>query len=265
MVSAPSLFPTSSSQTHRPRITAVLAMSADGKIADAKRNAARFPSGADKAHLERRVASADATLFGASTLRAYRTTLSVSSPDLIAQRRQQGKPEQPIQIVCSASGNLDSRWRFFQQPIPRWLIATLEGLQYWKERQDSSAQTPQQELFEQVLIAERPFNWHKVMQMLYTGTSSLSDTTSRPPIKQLLVMGGGELVASLLSDGFIDELYLTICPLIIGGKTAPTPVGGLGFTLPRTPQLTLKSSHVEGDEIFLHYIVNHSSYQSQMS
>ena len=247
---------TVSNPTNRPYVTAILAMSADGKIADAKQSAARFPSAADKAHLERQIASADATLFGASTLRAYHTTLSVSDPGLIEQRRSQGKPDQPVQIVCSASGNLDRHWRFFQQLIPRRLITTLEGLQYWKDHLDpqfAKSQDVEQKFFEHVLITERPFDWHKVMQNLYAGTSALSATTSRRPIKQLLVMGGGELVASLLADRLVDELYLTICPLLIGGKTAPTPVGGLGFTLPRTPQLKLESAEVKGDEVFLHY------------
>ena len=93
------------------------------------------------------------------------------------------------------------------------------------------------------------------MKDLRSGTRGLSTTTSRPPIENLLVMGGGELVASLLADGLIDDLYLTICPLLIGGKTAPTPVGGLGFTLPNTPQLQLESARSEGDEVFLHYTV----------
>ena len=93
------------------------------------------------------------------------------------------------------------------------------------------------------------------MQDLLTGKSALSTAASRPAIQNLVVMGGGELVASLLSDGFVDDLYLTICPLLIGGKTAPTPVGGLGFILPRTPQLTLKSCQVAADEVFLHYSV----------
>ena len=54
----------------RPHTTVVLAMSADGKIADVKRSPARFGSAADKAHLEKQVAQVDAVLFGAGTLRA---------------------------------------------------------------------------------------------------------------------------------------------------------------------------------------------------
>ncbi|MBE9059576.1 RibD family protein [cf. Phormidesmis sp. LEGE 11477] len=237
---------------NRPWITVVLAMSADGKIADASRAAARFPSATDKAHLERQIAKADATLFGAGTLRAYGTTLPVTNTDLIEARRSRHQPDQPVQIVCSAMGNFDPQWPFFRQPVPRWLITTLEGMRSWREGRAAEAG---EQPFEHVLITERPFNWHNVMQDLLNGKSALSSAANRPAIQNLVVMGGGELVASLLSDGLVDDLYLTVCPLLIGGKTAPTPVSGLGFTLPRTPQLTLRSCQVEADEVFLHYSV----------
>ena len=88
-------------------------MSADGKIADESHSAARFSSEADLAHLEERVAAVDGVLFGGGTLRAYGTTLSVRDADLLAQRRQRGQAQQPVQMVWSPSGNLDPNFRFF--------------------------------------------------------------------------------------------------------------------------------------------------------
>ncbi|MFM9267252.1 RibD family protein, partial [Tychonema sp. BBK16] len=105
-----------------PHTIVILAMSADGKITDAALTAARFGSANDKFHLEQQVAASDAVLFGNGTLRAYGTTLRVTSPDLVKQREEQGKPPQPVQIVCSRSREFDPNWRFFQQPVPRWLL-----------------------------------------------------------------------------------------------------------------------------------------------
>jgi len=107
--------------------TVILAMSADGKITDCALTAARFGSANDKSHLEQQVANSDAVLFGNGTLRAYGTTLRVISPDLLEQRKVQGKPPQPVQIVCSRSRKFDPNWRFFQQPVPRWLLTGQDG------------------------------------------------------------------------------------------------------------------------------------------
>lgn len=251
-------------KSQKPHIVGILAMSVDGKIADAQRSAARFPSSADKAHLEIQIAQADATLFGAGTLRAYGTTLPVTNPDLIADRQQRQQFDQPVQIVCSATGRLDRQWRFFQQPIPRWLITTPAGLLTWQSGQTATAQTvnaPDLEpdlpnLFEQVLVTECPFDWLALMQSLRAGQSALIEPPSSRSIHRLVVMGGGALMADLLAHNLIDELYITVCPLLIGGVAAPTPVDGLGFTLPNTPQLKLKSAIARGDEVFLHYAVS---------
>ncbi|WP_333114605.1 RibD family protein [Microcoleus sp. S11D4] len=110
----------------RPYTTVILAISADGKIADAARSPARFGSANDKAHLEQQVADSDAVLFGNGTLQAYGTTMRVISPELLKQRELHGKPPQPAQIVCSRSSKFDPNLRFFQQPVPRWLL-TAEG------------------------------------------------------------------------------------------------------------------------------------------
>ena len=231
----------------RPILAVVLAISADGKIADRSHSAARFGSAIDKAHLERQLAQADAMLFGAGTLRAYGTTLRLTDPELLKQR--QGK--QPIQIVCSRSAQLNPDYRFFQQPVPRWLLTTELGAMAWRSQPHLA------DKFDRILTAEVQdiqetqtsdrcisLDWHQVM----TQFSDLG-------LEKIIVAGGGELVASLFSANLIDQLWLTVCPLILGGTTAPSPVGGTGFLTAIAPRLELLSAEAIGSEVFLHYRV----------
>jgi diaminohydroxyphosphoribosylaminopyrimidine deaminase/5-amino-6-(5-phosphoribosylamino)uracil reductase len=48
-------------------------------------------------------------------------------------------------------------------------------------------------------------------------------------ITSIMIEAGGTLAASALSSGIVDKVNFFIAPKIIGGKTAPTPVGGKGF------------------------------------
>ncbi|MEO0396000.1 MAG: RibD family protein [Cyanobacteria bacterium P01_A01_bin.137] len=219
---------------YRPYVTAVLAMSADGKISDTHRTAARFPSATDQQHLEQRLATADATLFGAGTLRAYGTTALIKQPALLATRQKQ--PPQPIHIVCSPSGDVDPAAQFFSQPVPRWLLTTLAGAEPWLG----------QPSFDRVWVAPKvstgEYDWPQILHELHT-----------LDIQQLLVMGGGQLVERLMAADLIDELWLTICPLVIGGAASPTPCDGDGFSLDKAPRFTLISTQTIGDEVFLNY------------
>lgn len=221
--------------TDRPHITVVLAMSADGKIADAWRSPARFGSAQDKSHLETQIAQADGVLFGAGTLRAYGSTLRVTHPDLLQQRQQQGKLPQPVQIVCSQSAQLDPNYTFFRQPVPRWLLTTVA--------QTNGLQMP----FEQVItvkVKDVGLDWVEALQQL-----------RQLGLERLVVTGGGELVASLLTIKGIDEMWLTVCPLLLGGRDAPTPVGGIGVLEGIAPHLELLTVEAIAQEVFLHYRV----------
>ena len=254
-----------------PHTTVILAMSADGKITDCALTAARFGSANDKSHLEQQVAASDAVLFGNGTLRAYGTTLRVISPDLLEQRKLQGKPPQPVQIVCSRSRQFDPNWRFFQQPIPRWLLTGQDG----DVSNGQDARSTRDELscgtgilpvhkslidngaigkFDRTLIANTiagEIDWIDAFQQLET-----------LGIKRLAILGGGKLVASVLAAGLIDELWLTVCPLILGGADAPTPVEGKGFLAGLAPKLELLAVKQVGGEVFLHYRVDRSQSQN---
>ena len=220
---------------HRPHTTVVLAMSADGKIGDFRRSPARFGSVADKAHLEKQIAISDAVLFGAGTLRAYGTTMTISETILLQQRKKANKHPQPVHIVISHSANLNPDIKFFQQPVRRWLLTTSLGAYFWQERSE----------FEQVLVFETPTGEIDILATL-TYLASLQ-------ITRLAILGGGQLVASFLESDLIDEIWLTICPLILGGSTAPSPVEGIGFLSDLTPKLQLLEVSTVEQEVFLHY------------
>jgi diaminohydroxyphosphoribosylaminopyrimidine deaminase/5-amino-6-(5-phosphoribosylamino)uracil reductase len=44
----------------------------------------------------------------------------------------------------------------------------------------------------------------------------------------VLVEGGGETIASVIEAGVADRYVAFVAPKIIGGREAPTPVGGRG-------------------------------------
>jgi riboflavin-specific deaminase-like protein len=70
-------------------------------------------------------------------------------------------------------------------------------------------------------------------------------------VKRLLCEGGGELNDALFRAGVVDELHLTICPIIFGGHTAPTIADGAGVTkLVDAAMLKLRSMRRVGDELF---------------
>ncbi len=49
-------------------------------------------------------------------------------------------------------------------------------------------------------------------------------------VQSLLVEGGGEVLASFVASGLYDRVMVDCAPLLIGGKGAPGPLAGEGFT-----------------------------------
>jgi 5-amino-6-(5-phosphoribosylamino)uracil reductase len=220
------------------KTTLVLAMTADGKIADVTKSPPTFSSDRDSAHLEEQIAIADAILVGSGTLDDGGSVVLVKTPALIQSRIDRGKSSQPPQIICSRSGKIDPQLPFFSQPIDRWLLTTTTGAKDWHNR-DS---------FSHILICETPDGKDLDWQVVKIKLAELD-------LENICFLGGSELAASLFAAKFIDELWLTVCPVIYGGSTSPTPVSGAGFTPDSAPKLTLLNVDRIDGEIFLHYQV----------
>lgn len=222
-------------------------MTADGKITDRMSSPARFGSRSDKLHLENQVSLVDAVLFGAGTLRSYGTTLPITNSEFLQARKNRSQPPQPFQIVCSASGKLDSRLRFFSQPVPRWLLTTSKGAKFWQGKKE----------FERILMANSDRSSPQLSDSGSIDWLSILPQLSQLGIKKLAILGGGTLVASLLAVDAVDEFHLTICPYIFGGQNAPTPVEGQGWLQEQGRKLKLLSVKQIEQEVFLHYKLVH--------
>jgi 5-amino-6-(5-phosphoribosylamino)uracil reductase len=219
------------------KTTLVLAMTADGKISDVGKSPPTFGSARDYAHLEEQMAVADAILVGSGTLNDGGNAVLVAKPELVADRLDRSQSPQPIQIICSRTGKIDRDLPFFSQPISRWLLTTQVGSRDWVDLSK----------FDRVLVCETTdgdIDWEVVTNKL-----------TKLGIEKICFLGGAELAASLFAANFIDELWLTVCPFIYGGSTAPTPVSGVGFSPELAPRLELLSVDRVSQELFLHYRV----------
>lgn len=74
-------------------------------------------------------------------------------------------------------------------------------------------------------------------------------------VESLLIEGGGPWVYHFLKEGLLDEIYVTLCPKVLGMSAAPAIVDGEGFDGERLQGLSLSDCHAVGDEVYLRYMV----------
>jgi riboflavin-specific deaminase-like protein len=215
-------------------------MTADGKITSENRKIEAFSSARDREHMLELRSSADAVMAGARTVDLNPITMGPGGPRHRRQRIRRGLPEYNLRVVASGSGTLDPKAKLFQQRFSPIIVLTTE-------RAGSTKLARLRQVADEVKICgstEIDF------------VEALSWLRRKWNVRRLLCEGGGELNAALFHAGLVDELHLTICPTIFGGRTAPTLADGAGaLTLKEATGLKLKSAKRHDDELFLTYQV----------
>lgn len=210
------------------------ATSIDGKINTVAQDRLALGSHEDKRVMHLLRAQADAILVGGNTFRRWGLPL-VEDPRLVPEAPPRRRPV--INTVLTRRGILDMDRRRF--PDPRVELLVLGGPQL-----DAAAH--QRDLGAAVLRRDAPdVAW------------ALSVLAARG-CRRVLVEGGGDLIAQLLEAGLLDEIFLTLCPLVVGGVRAPTAVDGPGFPGAALPRLKLLDLRRVEDELFLRYAVTRS-------
>lgn len=213
-----------------------MAMTADGKIATANRAVSSFGSDRDHDHLLELRTSADAVMAGARTVDLNSVNMGPGPARFRKLRLQRGLAEYNLRIIVSGSGSINPRAEIFRHRFSPIIILTARRVSPRKMAMLRS-------LADDVKIfGPKEINFRTALRWL----------GKQWGVRRLLCEGGGELNDALFRAGLVDELHLTICPGIFGGRDAPTISDGLGFgKLAQATNLKLKSSRRIGDEMFL--------------
>jgi riboflavin biosynthesis pyrimidine reductase len=78
-------------------------------------------------------------------------------------------------------------------------------------------------------------------------------------IKRLVCEGGGQLLKALAKEDLLDEIQLTIAPIIFGGKAAPTLTGLTGDFLAQPLDFRIAGFETNAGECYLHLIRRRSN------
>jgi len=226
--------------TKLPFVFLNVATTADGKLAPASRHFIPFGSKRDQEHLLELRATADAVMSGARTVDLSAVKMGSGGAKYRRLRLRRGLSEQPLRIVVTGSGTLDPKAEIFKHRFSPIILLTTGRASAAKLRRLL-------ELADEVKVCgERELDFGFALRWL----------REKWKVKRLLCEGGGEINAGLFEAGLVDEIHLTLCPVIFGGRTAPTMADGEGFQrLADAAQVKLVSQKRIGDELFLVYRV----------
>lgn len=225
---------------HRPFVLVNMAMTADGKIASANRAIESFSSDRDQRHLLDLRATADAVLCGARTGNASGVTMGVGGPHFRRLRMARGLAETHLRVIVSGQAHLHDDAEVFRSPTPPVVVFVSRAAPVRRVRRLQKLAS------EVVVMGEDRVDLAAALRWLWRFRG----------VKRLVCEGGGELNDAMFRAGLVDEVHLTLCPKLLGGRDAPTIADGIGVpALAMATRLELIRARRAGDELFLTYRV----------
>ncbi|MEV6805425.1 dihydrofolate reductase family protein [Streptomyces sp. NPDC051132] len=189
-----------------PYVLLSAAVSLDGCLDDTGPERLLLSSPADFDRVDEVRAWADAVLVGAGTLRADNPRLLVNSAERRAARRAAGRPEYPLKVTVTGSGDLDPAARFWHTGGDKLVCTTDRGAVRAARLLGRTAD---------VVPLGPVLDWRTLLEHLHDVRG----------VERLMVEGGGTVHTQLLQQGLADELQLVLAPLFVGDPAAPRLFG----------------------------------------
>lgn len=228
-------------KTDLPFVFLNVATTADGKIAPANRHFEPFSSPRDHDLLLKLRATADAVMSGARTVDSVPLNLGPGPAKYRRLRVKNGLPEYNLRIVVSGAASIDPKAEIFKHQFsPIIILVTKRAPKKKIDRLRKLGAAV-------AIFGETDLDFPKALRWL----------REKWGVKRLLCEGGGEINAALFRAGLVNEVYQTLCPVIFGGRDAPTLADGKGIEhLSEAVRLKMKSMKRHGNEIYLIWDVN---------
>ena len=229
---ADSLRLTERAGAERPFVVCNMVSTADGKATIEGRSG---PIGGDA---DRRLFHAlrgqvDAVLVGTGTLRVERYGRLVRDAAEREARVRRGLSADPIACVVTRSGRVPMDVPLFDDPCSTVVIYSADALDLGDPRATVQVTRLSQDEFGMAAALRRLRADHGV--------------------RSVLCEGGPTVLAALLRERVVDELFLTVAPRLVGGEVALTIVAGA--PLPEPADLALVWALESQGELLLRYSV----------
>ncbi|HEX2173165.1 MAG TPA: bifunctional diaminohydroxyphosphoribosylaminopyrimidine deaminase/5-amino-6-(5-phosphoribosylamino)uracil reductase RibD [Dehalococcoidia bacterium] len=193
--------------TAQPYVVAKFAASLDGRVATRTGESQWITGPVARTRVQDLRQVSDAILVGAGTVVADNPRLTVR-----LETSAQAAPCQPLRIVLDSGGRTPAGSAIFDQPGQTLIAGT--------DRLPPEAEARLRDRGAEVL--RLPARDGKVDLAILLGE------LGRREITTLMVEGGAATLGSFFDQRLVDETWVFLAPIVIGGVAAPGAVGGLG-------------------------------------
>jgi riboflavin-specific deaminase-like protein len=218
----------------RPHVLLSVATSIDGYIDDASDSRLLLSNAEDFDRVDQVRAESDAILIGAGTMRADNPRLLVNDDDRRSQRVAAGKPEYPLKVTISATGDLDPSLKFWHHGGDKLAYTTDAGEQKLRDRLRGLAD----------VVSTGPT----------IDAGGLLDDLAARGVRRLMVEGGSQIHTTFLSQGLVDEIHLAIAPILVGDVDAPRFLKPAAYPGGSTRRMRLAGARTIGDVVLIRYL-----------
>jgi len=186
----------------RPYVIINCAMSADGKIASPTGKQVRISCDEDIKRMYKLRNKSDAVLVGINTVLS-------DDPKLTVKEKYVKNPNQPIRIVLDSNCKTPVDFLVVNDMSNTFIISAIDCNKKYGDNVE-------------VILCDKDenglINLEKLLEILY-----------KKGVNKLMVEGGGKVIWSFLEKGLVDDFFIYVGPMTIGGKNTPTIGDGENF------------------------------------